>query len=94
MNKDRMGCVTCESNWADAIPSVYTLSGTQSTQVKLRTHIFSCIVCFPLTPPPRQRAQEREQYFFQRKRKKRKGRNRIVRDEGIRGLGAEDGYQK
>lgn len=93
MNKDRMGCVTCESNRADAIPSVYTLSGTQSTQVKLRTHIFSCIVCFPLTPP-RQRVQEREQYFFQRKRKKRKGRNRIVRDGGIRGLGAEDGYQK
>lgn len=72
MNKDRMGCVTCESNRADAIPSVYTLSGTQSTQVKLRTHIFSCIVCFPLTPPPPKSAGERA-IFFSKKEKKKKG---------------------
>lgn len=88
-----MGCVTCESNRADAIASVYTLSGTQSTQVKLRTHIFSCIVRFPLTPPAKECRRE-SNIFFKEREKKRKGRNRIVRDGGIRGLGAGDGYQK
>lgn len=73
MNKDRMGCVTCESNRADAIPSVYTLSGTQSTQVKLRTHIFSCIVCFPLTPPPPPKSAGERAIFFSKKEKKKKG---------------------
>lgn len=71
MNKDRMGCVTCESNRADAIPSVYTLSGTQSTQVKLRTHIFSCIVCFPLTPPAKERRRESNIFFKEREKKER-----------------------
>lgn len=70
MNKDRMGCVTCESNRTDAIPSVYTLSGTQSTQVKLRTHIFSCIVCFPLTPPPAKERRRESNIFFKEREKK------------------------
>lgn len=82
MNIDWKGYGNCEYNHIDAITTVL---GTQSTRVKIHTHVFGCIVRFPLTPPRQsgecrgERKEEKEQHFFLKKEKTEKGRNGIVR---------------
>lgn len=75
------------SDKVDAIPTVYVLLATQSNPTNLRTHIFSCIVRFPLTPPAKEQSAGEKFCFlfvFYRKREKRKERNRIMRVRSFR----------
>lgn len=86
-----LGKLRTQQGWCNT-HCLYTSSYTKQSGESSYSHI-QPYRPFPTNPPPPKRRVQQRKYifffFFWRKREKRKERNRIMRDGGIRGSGAE-----